>query len=103
MRFMLQLLEIVVTFLLLLRRWKLPIVLHKLLKTGTVDYHHSRDVDILRFHLPERIQSAILVALNVCVMVTHRPTAFGGHDGRAHDPRGIRDACRSLRCFTPAT
>lgn len=99
---MLQLLEIVVTFPSFLGRRKLPIVFHKLLKTSPVDKHHSRDVDIFRFHLPERVQPAILVALSISVMVTHRLTAFGGHDGGAEDLRGIRDACISLRCFRPA-
>jgi uncharacterized protein YacL len=53
-RFVSQLVEILITFPLVLSRSKLPIVFHELLEASAIDENHSTDVDIFRFHLPKR-------------------------------------------------
>src|SRR6202040_2052034 len=87
-RFVFQLVEIVVTLLLFFGGWKLPIVLQELLEASAIDDDYPRHVDTFRFHLPERVQPAILITLHICVMVAHRPATFGGQDGREHDLTG---------------
>src|SRR5258708_39807492 len=64
-RFVLQLVEIVVTPLLFLCRWKMPVVFKELLEACSVDNHHSGDDDTFRLHLRERVQSAIFIALHI--------------------------------------
>jgi len=78
-------------------------VFHGLFEVSAVDKNYSGDFDIFRFHLPERVQAPIVIALHVVVMVTRLPTALGGRDRQAHDLTGVQDACMILRCVQPAT
>ena len=69
---------------------------HELLEASAFDKNHSGDVDILRFHLSQRVQAPILITLHVDVMVTRLPTALGRRDRLAHDLTSVQDACLSL-------
>jgi hypothetical protein len=91
-RFVLQLFEILVALPLFRGRRKMSVVLYELLKASPVDERHSGDVDIFRFHLPQRVQAPILITLHVDVMVARLPTALGGGDRQAHDLAGAQDA-----------
>src|SRR5690242_16801468 len=102
-RFMLQFFEILLVLPLFLDGWKLSVVFHELFEVSAVDKNYSGDVDILRFHVPERVQAPILITLHVCVMVTRLPTALGGRDRQLHNLTGVPDACMILRFFRPVT
>ena len=78
--FVLQLVEILLAFPLFLGRWRMPIVFHELLEASAVDKNHFGDVGIFRFHLPQRVQAPILIALHVRVMVPRLPTSLSGRD-----------------------
>jgi hypothetical protein len=60
-----------------------------MLEASTVDKNHAGDVDIFRFYLPQRVQSPILITLQVEVMVARLPTTLGGRDRLAHDLTSI--------------
>src|ERR1700720_3502524 len=68
-RFVLQFLEILVVFFLFLGRWMMTVVFHELLKANAVDESHSSDVDIFRFHVPQRVQAPVLITFHKDVFV----------------------------------
>ena len=69
---------------------------HQLLKADAVDKIHFGDIDILRLHLPRRVQPPILITLHVDVCVTRLPAEFGRHERLTHDLAGVQGDWRIL-------
>src|SRR5690348_14893584 len=78
--FVLQVLEILSAPALFLGRWRMPVVFYELVKGSAMDDDRSRDVHILRFHVPQPVQASVLITLHVRIVVPRIPISLRGCD-----------------------
>jgi len=70
----------------------LPVAFDEPLEVRAMDDNDFVDFHSFRFHVPERVQALILIALHVNVMIARLPTALGGRDRQRHDLSRVQAA-----------